>query len=297
MTGRSDGLAGGRRPEQVRASENFPVALRVLPSDLRRHLHALYGYARYVDDLGDEPQRAVDAGEPSAPSTGADVIAALDRFEEELRVVHAGAPARHPVLAALAPTIAACRLPVDPLVRLVEANRIDQVVSRYPTFEQLVEYCRLSANPVGELVLHVFGAATPERLELSDRICTALQVVEHLQDVAEDFRRGRIYLPKADLDRFGVPASDLGGGTANRRLRDLIAFECVRAHAWLDAGAPLVSTLRGWARLAVSGYLAGGRAALRAIERAGYDPLPGAPKPGRRDVLVALLAATVRGAG
>ncbi|MGC9665420.1 squalene synthase HpnC [Planosporangium sp. 12N6] len=286
--GPADGPVPARPPVPPRADENFPVALRVLPAATRRHLLALYGYARHVDDLGDEPP-------PSA--SGTDVIAALDRFEHELWAVYAGAPARHPVIAALAPTIAACRLPVDPLVRLVEANRVDQIVSRYPTFDQLVAYCRLSANPVGELVLHVFGCATPERLELSDRICTALQVVEHLQDVAEDLHRGRIYLPKEDLDRFGVPESDLGGATASPRLRELLAFESQRARAWLDAGAPLVSTLRGFARLAVSGYVAGGRAALRALDRAGYDPLPGPPKAGRRDVLVQLLAATVRGPG
>ncbi|MEV4201810.1 squalene synthase HpnC [Micromonospora globbae] len=274
------------RLAQARAAENFPVALRVLPARYRRHLIAVYAYARHVDDLGDEPQ---------AP--GVDRTAELDRIEAELRALYTGRAVSHPVVRALAPTVTGCGLPLDALVRLVEANRVDQRVTRYATFAQLVDYCTLSANPVGELVLHVFGQAGPARRELSDRICTALQLVEHLQDVAEDHRRGRVYLPAEDLDRFGVTEEDLGRPAATAPLRELIAFEAERARAWLDAGAPLVSALHGWARLAVGGYLAGGRATLDALAEADHDPLRAAVRPRRRRVLRRYLAATVRSAG
>ncbi len=275
-----------RRVEQARARENFPVALRVLPARYRRHLVAVYGYARHVDDLGDEPL-----------DDGLDRLAALDHVEAELHDLYAGADVRHPVLRALAPTVAECRLPLDPLVRLIEANRVDQHVTRYETFEQLVGYCTLSANPVGELVLHIFGQADAAAVALSDRVCTALQLVEHLQDVAEDHRRGRVYLPAADLERFEVTEADLAGRTASRRLRELIGFEAERARAWLDAGAPLVSALHGWGRLAVGGYLAGGRATLDALAAADHDPLAVTVRPRRQQILGNWLAATVRRAG
>ncbi|WBB68546.1 squalene synthase HpnC [Micromonospora sp. WMMD812] len=274
------------RLAQARAEENFPVALRVLPARHRRHLIAVYGYARHVDDVGDEPM---------AP--GVDRLAELDRIEAELRALYTGRTVSHPVVRALAPTVAQCRLPLDALVRLVEANRVDQRVTHYGTFAQLVDYCTLSANPVGELVLHVFGQAGPAQRALSDRICTALQLVEHLQDVAEDHRRGRIYLPAEDRERFGVTEDDLARPAANRPLRELIAFEAERARAWIDAGAPLVSALRGWARLAVSGYLAGGRATLDALAEADHDPLRWSVRPRRGRVLRRWLSATVRSAG
>ncbi|MEV1332163.1 squalene synthase HpnC [Micromonospora costi] len=274
------------RLAQARAEENFPVALRVLPARYRRHLLAVYGYARHVDDLGDEPQ---------APAV--DRVAELNRIEAELRALHTGRAVSHPVVRALAPTIAECGLPLDALVRLIEANRVDQRVTRYATFAQLVDYCTLSANPVGELVLHVFGQVGPARRELSDRICTALQLIEHLQDVAEDHRRGRVYLPVEDLDRFGVTEDDLGRPEATRPLRELVAFEAERVRAWLDAGAPLVSGLHGWARLAVSGYLAGGRATLDALAEAGHDPLRVTVRPHKSRVLRRWWGATVRSAG
>ncbi|MEV4139436.1 squalene synthase HpnC [Dactylosporangium sp. NPDC049742] len=276
-------------PLEARArAENFPVALRILPRATRGHLFALYRYARFVDDLGDEPVVGV---------TAADRTAMLDVFEAEVRRLYDGRPVQHPVLCALAPTVDACRLPAGPLLRLIEANRVDQVITRYATVEELVRYCSLSADPVGELVLHVFDQAGPAQVQLSGRICTALQLVEHLQDIAEDHRRGRVYLPAADLDRFGVPETDLAAATASGALRAAVRFEADRAKAWLDAGAPLLATLHGWARVAVGGYLAGGYATLRALERRGYDPLPGPPRPRRRDIAASWLAAMARSIG
>jgi squalene synthase HpnC len=268
------------------SGENFPVALRLLPRDVRGHLLALYAYARYVDDLGDEP---------IAGPSGERRIAALDEFEAGLRGVYAGRPAEHPVLAAIAPTIAECKVPMDPLVRLVEANRTDQIVSRYATFEQLVEYCHLSADPVGEVVLHIFGQATPGRIAQSDRVCTALQIVEHLQDIREDYGRDRVYLPKDDIDRFGVAVSELAEPTASTALRRLVAYEAGRATEWLGTGSALIGDLSGWARVAVAGYVGGGRAALRALARAGYDPMPGPPKASQASVAVQVLRAVLGG--
>lgn len=248
-------------------SENFPVASYLLGRRERAQLLTLYGFARLVDDLGDE-----------APG---DRLALLDWLERDLDAIYgAGAP-EHPVMRALAPTVAACTLPDGPFRRLIEANRRDQLVSRYQSFDELVGYCRLSANPVGELVLHVFGAATSERVALSDDICTALQVVEHLQDVGEDYARGRVYLPREDMTRFGCPEALLGGDLVLSPLRDLLAFEAIRARALLDAGAPLLSTLALRPRLAVAGFVAGGRSALDALQGAGFEVLSGRPRPGR----------------
>jgi squalene synthase HpnC len=257
-------------------SENFPVASRVLPARSRTHLLALYGFARLVDELGD--------GGADSP---AQRLAALGWLEDELERAYAGR-ARHPLLVGLQATLRARALPREPFLRLIEANRVDQRVARYETWEQLLGYCELSANPVGELVLGVFGKATPERVALSNRICTALQLAEHWQDVAEDFARGRIYLPREDRERFGCDEGQLtsdGGDVcvghragADWRLRGLLAFEVARTRALLAQGLPLLATLRSRERLAVAAFAGGARAALDAIEHSGYDVLAGAPR-------------------
>ena len=205
-----------------------------------------------------------------------------------------GEPPRLGVVRALAPVVAECAVPQQPFLDLIQANRQDQVVTRYATFADLVGYCELSANPVGRIVLYVFGAVSPDRLVLSDRVCTALQLAEHWQDVAEDLRAGRIYLPAEDLARFGVSEADLAAATASPQVRELMAFEVRRARELLDQGAPLIGNLRGAARVAVAGYVAGGRAALAAIAGAGHDVLRATPKPRRgrlvREVLTAYAA-------
>ncbi len=228
------------------ATENFSVASLVLGRATRNHLLAIYGFARLVDQLGDEVE--------------GDRLAQLDWLEAELDRTYDGRP-EHPLLVRLAPTLRALDLPREPFLRLIEANRRDQAQVVYATFDELLEYCDLSANPVGELVLHVFGAATGARIALSDNICTALQLVEHWQDVAEDYGRGHIYVPAEDLERFGVSPGEFDTGAYGR----LMSFEIARARALLDQGTPLVGTLRGRARLAVAGYAGGGRAALGAL--------------------------------
>jgi squalene synthase HpnC len=238
------------------ASENFPIASYVLGRRARRHLMAIYGFARLVDDIGDE--------------VAGDRPALLDWLEEELDRVYAGARPEHPLMRALAPTVADCGMPDAPFRRLIDANRRDQTVTRYETFDELLGYCQLSAAPVGELVLHVFGAATPERIELSDRICAGLQVIEHLQDVTEDYLRGRIYLPGHDMRRFGCTEDDLGAGERSPALRALMAFEADRARGLLASGASLAPTLGLRARFSVAGFVAGGRAALDALAASGY---------------------------
>jgi squalene synthase HpnC len=277
----ADAPSGAPTAEAVMAragGENFPVASRVLGRGVRTDLLSLYGFARLADELGDTEE-----------GTAADRLAALDWLEAELDRAFAG-DARHPLLVALEPTLRARRLERGPFMRLIEANRTDQRVSRYETWEQLRGYCAQSADPVGELVLAVFGAATPERIALSDSICTALQMLEHCQDVAEDLARGRIYLPAEDLERFGCTPAELEQAHAGGPLRETIAFEVTRARALLDEGAPLIDTLRGRARFAVAAFVAGGRAGLDAIERAGYDTLPGPPPVGRARRARALLS-------
>jgi squalene synthase HpnC len=256
-------------------TENFPVASRLLGAAEREHLLAVYGFARLVDELGD--------------SAAGDRLAALDWLEQELERAFAGR-ARHPLMVRLQATIAACTLTPSPFERLIEANRVDQRRHRYETWEQLREYCALSADPVGELVLAVFGQSSPERIALSDRICTALQLTEHCQDVAEDLRRGRVYLPAEDLARFGCEERELSARNASPALRAVLAFEVERARGLIAAGLPLIGMLRGRARLAVAAFAAGGSAALDAIGRASYDVLPGPPSAGNGRRLAALLA-------
>ena len=196
---------------------------------------------------------------------------------------------------AMAETVRECGVPAKPLLDLIQANRQDQQVSRYRTFADLAQYCELSANPVGQIVLYIFGVATPERIALSDSICTALQLAEHWQDVAEDLGNGRIYLPGEDLERYGCTEADLAAPTAGPAVRQLMIFETDRASRLLDQGAPLVGTLRGAARLAVAGYLAGGRAALAAIRGQGHDVLRGTPRPRKQRLAAELVKAYVRG--
>jgi squalene synthase HpnC len=270
------------------SGENFPVALRVLPQRYRRHLTNLYFFARLTDDLGDEARTSTD-----------DVttlrLALLDELAADVTRIYEGGNPSSPVMRAMAETVRDCGVPEKPLLDLIQANRQDQQVTRYRTFGELAQYCELSANPVGQVVLYIFGAATPERLALSDRICTALQLAEHWQDVAEDLAHGRVYLPAEDLERYAVTEADLAQPAASPKVRELMRFEVDRAVRLLDEGAPLVGTLRGAARLAVAGYLAGGRAALAGIRKQHYDVLSAQSKPAKPRTAAELARAYVRG--
>ncbi|MFD3938282.1 squalene synthase HpnC [Streptomyces sp. NPDC058611] len=271
-------------------TENFPVAPVFLPRAWRDGLTAVYGYARLVDDIGDGDlapggRDAVLLG--LDPAAADDRSAMLDAFETDLHRVFGAADGlpRHPLLLALRPVVRAHGLTPEPFLALIEANRQDQRVSRYATYGELLAYCELSANPVGRLVLSLTGTGTPERIRRSDAVCTALQIAEHLQDVAEDLGRDRIYLPGEDMRRFHVTEADLKAPSAGASVRSLIAFESERAAALLAEGAPLVGSVHGRLRLLLAGFVGGGRAALRAVTDAGFDVLPGPPKPTRSGLL------------
>jgi len=255
----------------------------LLPAAIRADLMAIYGFARLIDDIGDD-----------APG---DRLALLDEAESELeRTVDPTARPSHPVFRRLERTIRAHGIPIEPFRRLIEANRQDQRVTRYQTYDALLRYCALSANPVGHMVLYVLGAATPERMALSDRVCSALQLVEHWQDVAEDLARGRVYLPQEDLERFGVCEADLAAPVVGTPVRRLMAFEAERARSLLLSGEPLASTLPGRMGLAVAGFAGGGLAALDALRRGGYDVLGAHPRPSRARRSAAVAAAMARAA-
>jgi squalene synthase HpnC len=274
---------GGAADKYLRhrqSGENFPVALRLLPRGLRVHLRNVYDVTRVIDDLGD--------------AASGDRSAQLVAFRTDLDTIWQGGQPRAPVLRRLAGSVHSCGLSRQPFADLIEANLLDQTTAVYPTYDDLLAYCELSANPVGRMVLEVFGARTPERVALSDRVCTALQIIEHCQDAGEDYRSGRIYLPLSDLDRFGVARADLGAATTSPTLRRLIAFEAERAESMLASGAPLVAMLNGWARLAVAGYVAGGQAAVAALRRAGWSVLPSHPRARRSDLGRALAAICIR---
>ncbi|MFI8347029.1 squalene synthase HpnC [Streptomyces sp. NPDC085596] len=301
MTGTDTATALERATLDKAARENFPVAPFFLPRAWRTDLMAVYGFARLVDDIGDGDLApgGADARVLGVPPEQADDrLAVLDAFEADLRRVfgegHEGP--HHPLLRRLTPTVRRRGLTPEPFLGLIAANRQDQLVTRYETYDDLRAYCELSANPVGRLVLAVTGTATPERIRRSDAVCTALQIVEHLQDVAEDLGRDRIYLPAQDMKRFHVQESDLAATSAGASVRALVAYEAQRATDLLNEGAPLVGSVHGRLKLLLAGFVAGGKAAVRAIAAADHDVLPGPPRPSRLQLLREA-ATTLRGEG
>jgi squalene synthase HpnC len=248
---------------EARASgENFPVVSFLAPRFARPHLRAVYGFARLVDNLGDEA-----VGEREA---------LLDELERELE----GQP-RTEIMRRLHATIADRRLPLEPFRRLIEANRIDQVRRRYETWEDTLEYCTYSADPVGRLVLGIYGrAGDPELVAMSDAVCTGLQLVNFLQDPPRDLSLGRVYLPQEDLRRFAVADEDLAG-PLTAPVAELLRFEGVRTRSLLERGLPLRSALGGRAGMSVALYARGGLAALDALEHAGWNVFTGRPAPTR----------------
>jgi squalene synthase HpnC len=250
------------RIEARAAGENFPVVSILAPRAARPHLRAVYGFARLVDNLGDEAE--------------GDRNALLDELERELE-----GPPTAEIMRRVHETIAACRLPKEPFRRLIEANRIDQVKSRYETWEHVREYCTYSADPVGRLVLGVYGRADePELVTMSDSICTGLQLVNFLQDPPRDLELGRVYLPQESLRRFGVADRDLAG-PLTPEIAALLRFEGERARASLEAGLPLAKALGGRPGMSVALYARGGLATLDALQRAGWDVFSSRPAPTR----------------
>ena len=258
--------------------ENFPVASLAFPRELRPHIRAVYGYARLVDILGDELE-----GGPEAR------LAALDELEGEVEAAFAGR-ATWPVLVELQPTIHEFELPREPFDRLIEANRMDQRISEYETWADVKGYCVHSADPCGRLVLGVLRRLDDaEAVELSDDVCTRLQLVNFLQDVPRDVALGRVYLPAEDRRRFGVIELE----RPNEPLRELLEFEAVRARGLLASGEPLGRRLGGRTGRAVTAFARGGLAAVDALERARFDVFSGRPKPSRTKLARTALGAFV----
>jgi squalene synthase HpnC len=242
--------------------ENFPVASLLAPREARPHLRAIYGFARLVDNLGDEAE--------------GDRAVLLDELEREL-----DGPPRTEIMKRLHTTIRSRRLPREPFRRLIEANRIDQRKVRYETWAEVREYCTYSAEPVGRLVLGVYGrAGDPELVAMSDDVCTGLQLVNFMQDPPRDLALGRVYLPQEDLRRFAVRDEDLAG-PHSPDVAGLLAFEAERARSLLVRGLPLAAALGRRAGRSVALYARGGLAALDALERAGWDVFSSRPAPSR----------------
>lgn len=255
--------------------ENFPVASILLPARLRPAVAAIYAFARSADDFADE-----------GDLPPAERLRLLDSYRAELDRIEHGEPTGHPVFLRLRPHIAAHRLPLAPFRDLLDAFAQDVVKDRYADFAELMNYCRRSADPVGRLLLHLFDAATPENLQRSDAICSALQLINHWQDVGIDIdkgERGRIYLPQDEMARFNVGADDLRRRAASADFRSLMAFQVDRARALMLAGAPLGRTLPGRIGLEIRAIVAGGLAILDKIEASGYDVFNRRPTLGASD--------------
>jgi squalene synthase HpnC len=244
--------------------ENFHVATWFLPKALRPHFHAIYAYCRVSDDLGDEVVNAAVA------------LALLEQWGEELNACYAG-QARHPVFVALAETIRECSIPKEPFADLLVAFRQDQTVTRYATMEDVLEYCRCSANPVGRLVLYACGEADEEKFRLSDATCSALQLANFWQDVREDWARGRVYLPQKDMEFYRVSDTIIGEGTATPEFRALMHCEVNYARDLFEQGLPLIGLVNRDLALDLDLFSRGGLEILRAIERRDFDVLSARP--------------------
>ncbi|HQU42366.1 MAG TPA: squalene synthase HpnC [Pirellulales bacterium] len=250
--------------------ENFVVASRLLPRSLRQHFANVYAYCRWSDDLADETAGAEES------------LALLDWWQEQLELCYAGR-ASHPVFVALSGTIREFEIPLEPLRALLSAFRQDQRVTRYETFDDLLDYCRRSANPVGRLVLCLGRVHDEDRGRLSDSVCTGLQLANFWQDVAGDWRRGRIYVPLGDIRRFGFSESDFAAGRSNPAFQRLMAFEVERAETWLRNGPPLVERLPGWLAGDVWLIVQGGLRILDKIRSVEFDVWSRRPRVTRCD--------------
>jgi squalene synthase HpnC len=246
--------------------ENFSVASWFLPAPLRRHFFNVYAYCRISDDLGDE------VGDTAAS------LQLLDQWETELNACYDGHP-RHPVFVALAETVRKFEIPKHEFVDLLTAFRQDQEVGRYETFNDLLGYCRYSANPVGHLVLYLCGYRDSERQLLSDYTCTALQLANFWQDVGADYAKGRIYLPLEDLRRFGVSEEAIRDNENTSAFREMLKFEVERAREWFAQGLPLIAKVDRALATDIDLFSRGGQEILNAIERQNYAVL------GRRPVI------------
>jgi squalene synthase HpnC len=253
--------------------ENFSVATWFLPAKLRQHFYNVYAYCRISDDLSDEvgnPQQSLEL---------------LDQWEGELNACYAGQP-RHPVFVALQETLKQFGIPKHEFSDLLIAFRQDQTVTRFDTFQDILGYCRYSANPVGHLVLYLCGYSDAERQQLSDYTCTALQLANFWQDVAVDYGKGRIYLPLEGMGRYGVSEDDIAQRRATPQFIALMKSEVARAREWFERGLPLVKKVSKELALDIELFSRGGQEILNAIERQGFDVLSRRPVISKRRKLL-----------
>jgi squalene synthase HpnC len=246
--------------------ENFTIASWLMPRAMRRHVHAIYAFARIADDFADEEHS----------------LARLDEWQHELELAYAGAP-RHPVMVALADTAHRYEIPPGPFLDLLRAFRTDVNFTGFETIDDLLGYTHYSANPVGRLVLYLFGFRDAERQRLSDLVCTGLQLANFWQDVAVDLAKGRIYFPRRDMEQYRVTAEHLREGNLTAGFVGLMRHEVLRAREMLLAGASLSTLVGRGLRRDVLMFAGGGLAILRAIERVGYDVFRARPKLTRLD--------------
>ena len=250
-------------PVPVNHYENFPVASWLLPSHLRAPIEAIYAFARSADDFADEGQLS-----------DVERIGLLSGYERELDFIESGTLSTAGLFINLAATIAKHQLPIQPFRDLLSAFRQDVTKTRYANFEEVMDYCRRSADPIGRLLLHLNGQATPQNLAWSDSICSALQLINHWQDVAIDWRKnegGRVYLPLDDLTRFGLSERDIADQTRSGAWRKMMSFECDRARKLLQRGAPLGRALSGRMGAELRAMIAGGSAILDKIDAVDGD--------------------------
>jgi squalene synthase HpnC len=258
--------------------ENFTVASWLLPRRLVPHFEAIYAYCRWADDLSDE--------------TGPDATQHLHWWRTELGAMYAG-QVWHPVFIALRETITTFAIPITPFENLLTAFDQDQRVKEYDTFDELLAYCQNSANPVGQLVLHLFGCADEARIKLSDDICTGLQLANFWQDLARDAAIGRTYMPREDRDRFGVTDGDWKGQKFTPEFRELMVFQVIRTHEFFHRGEPLLGMLPRETRVDVTLFLRGGQAVLAAIEKQNYNVWAVRPKVSKTKKLQILMWAII----
>lgn len=247
--------------------ENFPVASLVLPRGLRQPVAAIYAFARSADDIADE-----------GDASPAERLAELDRFRHQLRAIEAGRTPDSPVFQRLAQAIRDHGLPIQPFRDLLDAFSQDVVKQRYADFDELLDYCRRSANPIGRLMLHLYRATSDKNLTRSDCICSSLQLINFWQDVAIDWRKPRIYLPQQDLARFSVSEDQIAAGRIDDNWRYLMRFQTDRARELMMRGAPLGATLPGRIGLELRMVIAGGLRILDKIEAVDFDVFSRRPR-------------------
>ena len=242
--------------------ENFSVASHLLPKHLRRDLYTIYAFCRHTDDLGDE-------------ATG-DRLALLADWERELVHIYGGEP-KHPIMIALQDVMLRFDIPDEPFRKLIQANRMDQGLVRFETYDELTIYCEHSAMPVGQMVLYLLRDHSPESLQLSNATCMALQLANFWQDVARDYAMDRVYIPQEDMLRFGVAESDLARKSASPAFKSLLRFEVGRAQELFEQGLPLVGRVEGRMKLDIALFCKGGLRVLEAIQDGNYDVLAKRP--------------------